>query len=133
MTTITLEELPILVILAVALHIFADFHLQGILANLKQKKWWMENVFAKGFDRKYEYDYLAALATHGFEWSVAMHLPLIFFWNVDPILLVSSILVNTVVHCIVDDLKCNKFKINLIEDQLFHLIQVILTVFILTL
>lgn len=126
-------DVIIVLVLCLFAHSVYDFHIQGILANLKQKKWWMENVFVKGFDHKYEYDYLAALVTHGFEWSVAMHLPLIFFWGVDPILLISSILVNTVVHCIVDDLKCNRFKINLIEDQLFHFIQVILTVFILTL
>lgn len=126
-------DVIIVLVLCLFTHSVYDFHIQGILANLKQKKWWMENVFVKGFDHKYEYDYLAALATHGFEWSVAMHLPLIFFWNVDLVLLISSILMNTIVHCVVDDLKCNRFKINLIEDQLIHFIQVVLTVFILTL
>ena len=126
-------DIIIVLILCLLAHSVYDFHIQGILADLKQKKWWMENVFAKGFDRKYEYDYLAALVIHGFEWSVMMHLPLIFFWDTDITLLISSILVNTVVHSVVDDLKCNRFKINLIEDQLIHFIQVIFTVFVLTL
>ena len=126
-------DVIIVLILCLLAHSVYDFHIQGILADLKQKKWWMDNVFAKGFDRKYEYDYLAALVIHGFEWSVMIHLPLIFFWDVDITLLISSILVNTVIHSVVDDLKCNRLKINLIEDQLFHFIQVIITVFILTL
>jgi hypothetical protein len=31
------------------------------------------------------------------------------------------------VHFFVDNLKCNRLVINLIEDQLFHLSQIILT------
>jgi hypothetical protein len=46
------------------LHIFADYHLQGILANMKQKSWWMgqkknnQNIFYG------ELDYKVALLTH---------------------------------------------------------------------
>ena len=35
--------------------------------------------------------------------------------------------INLAVHFIVDDLKANKLKINLIQDQAIHLVQVVLT------
>ncbi len=35
-------------------HILDDFHLQGWLANAKQKQWWKDNAP----DNMYKYDYL---------------------------------------------------------------------------
>ena len=35
-----------------------------------------------------------------------------------------SIIIHTIIHAIIDDLKANKFKINLIQDQMFHIIQI---------
>jgi len=34
---------------------------------------------------------------------------------------------NTLIHAIVDDLKANKHKINLIQDQTIHFMQILLT------
>ena len=42
-----------------------------------------------------------------------------FIWWLIPI--------NTAIHFVVDDLKANRFKINLITDQSIHFIQIVLT------
>lgn len=51
-------------ILMLLAHFFADFHLQGILADMKQEQWWRKQ---EGYNSKYKYDYLAALAIHSAE------------------------------------------------------------------
>jgi hypothetical protein len=38
---------------------------------------------------------------------------------------------NVLMHGIVDDLKANRMKINLWQDQLLHMLQIIITVMIL--
>jgi hypothetical protein len=37
------------------------------------------------------------------------------------------LVVNTIIHYIVDDLKANKLKINLIADQSIHLFQILIS------
>ena len=110
-----------------------DYKLQGILANMKQRKWWKENA------NKYLYknDYKIALIEHAFSWSFTTTLPflvIIFIQNNEllAVLLIVSYIINTAIHAFVDDLKANKFKINLVEDQLAHLLQIICTWIILT-
>ena len=41
----------------------------------------------------------------------------------------AAIVLNTIVHAIVDDLKANRMKLNLIQDQLLHLGQILATFF----
>ena len=36
-------------------------------------------------------------------------------------------IINIIIHALVDDLKANKFKINLVTDQLIHIVQIIVT------
>ena len=43
------------------------------------------------------------------------------------ILLVISYFINTAIHAFIDNLKANKYVINLAEDQFAHLIQIICT------
>lgn len=105
------------------LHIVDDYYLQGILASMKQKDWWIKNAP----DAKYKYDYIIALFMHSFSWTVSVTLipviySLIFGGSFYLILFISNILI----HMYVDDLKANKKKINLIQDQFIHLIQIIL-------
>jgi hypothetical protein len=38
-----------------------------------------------------------------------------------------AIVGNTIIHAIVDDLKANRNKLNLIQDQLLHLAQIVIT------
>lgn len=103
------------------MHIVDDYYLQGVLAKMKQKSWWKANASGK----LYKHDYIAALICHGFSWSFMIMLPLaISSYNNIYIIFV---IVNMIIHCIVDDLKANKLKINLIIDQLIHLIQIIVS------
>jgi len=118
-------ELKIL-FLMILLHIIDDFHLQGILANMKQKNWWLKQ---KGYKDMYENDYMTALAIHSLSWSIIISIPLWFF-NISPNILGIIISFNMVIHMYVDDLKCNKLKINLTTDQAIHIIQIWLTWFI---
>ena len=114
-----------LLLLMIFCHIVDDYKLQGILASMKQKDWWVEQI---GFTKLYKYDYIVALLVHSFSWSFMILLP--FFitssFNITPVIL-GAFCVNIVIHAVVDDLKANKKKINLWVDQLIHLIQIIAT------
>ena len=105
------------------LHIVDDYYLQGILAKMKQKKWWKENTN----DNRCRYDYIIALLMHAFSWSFLTLMPIVLYLQSLYIWLCVALLINTVIHCIVDDLKANKLKINLIADQSIHIIQLIIT------
>ena len=118
-------------------HVIEDFHLQGILADMKQKCWWCNQFteYGKGLKpntmKKYDKDYIVALLMHGFEWSVFVHIPMMWFYGFEPIIF-ASIIINALVHSFVDDLKCNKMMTNLIQDQILHIIQIAVTVAIVT-
>ena len=103
-------------------HIVDDYYLQGILASLKQKTWW-ENQ--KSYKPMYKYDYIVALIMHAFSWSFMVSLPILYLGFTKWIAV--AIILNTIIHGIVDDLKANKHKINLIVDQSIHIVQIIIT------
>ena len=103
-------------------HIVDDYYLQGILASLKQKSWW-ENQ--KSYKPMYKYDYIVALIMHAFSWSFMVSLPILYLGFTKWISIV--IILNTIIHGIVDNLKANKGKINLIVDQSIHIIQIVIT------
>lgn len=116
-------------------HIVDDYYLQGWLASAKQKSWWDKNAP----DELYRNDYIMALCEHGFSWTfMIMLVPMIFigFTSNDFSYLVYVFIfcLNWTIHCITDDYKANKKKINLIQDQLIHIGQVVITwiIFILT-
>ena len=109
------------IILILSAHLVADYTLQGWLADGKQKSWW-DKISNGNLPPKYRYDYIAAMICHALYWSIAICLPL---WN-SPVL-PWAVAVNTIVHAIVDDLKANKKSINLVQDQLLHLAQIIIT------
>ena len=106
------------------LHIIDDYKLQGILASMKQKKWWQEQ---KEYKDLYKNDYLMALAMHSFSWTFMIMLPIAFSLNFDIGWWLVVYIINFTIHAFVDDLKANKFKINLIIDQLIHLAQIVIT------
>lgn len=86
-------------------HIVDDYYLQGWLASAKQKSWWEKNAPGK----LYKYDYLAALFMHSFSWSFMIMLPptivlMIIGGKWNPLLLVMNLLI----HMLVDDMKANK-------------------------
>ena len=107
-------------------HIIDDFVLQPIsLSNLKQKKWWEKQ---EGYSDKYKDDYKVALAIHSISWSIMIHIPLVIvFPSLGQLALLISFIVNAVIHYYIDDLKANKLKINLFEDQMVHFWQICTT------
>lgn len=108
-------------------HIVDDYYLQGLLAKLKQKSYWERNVPFK----MYKHDYLMALLMHSMSWSFMIMLPLLVYFHFDPpISFMVLWIINTVVHFVTDDLKANRLKINLIQDQSIHLLQIVVTVVI---
>lgn len=112
-----------LLIAMVFCHIIDDYVLQGCLANLKQKDWWSRNAA----DDLYKHDYLMALFMHAFSWSTSIMIPLFIVtsFNIGWVLIMFPI--NIIIHMVVDDLKANRHKINLIADQSIHLGQILLT------
>ena len=110
----------------ILLHIIDDFVLQPIsLSSLKQKKWWKKQ---EGYSDKYKDDYKVALAIHSISWSIMIHIPLvIMFPSLGQLALLISFIVNAVIHYYIDDLKANKLKINLFEDQMVHFWQICTT------
>lgn len=105
-------------------HILDDFFLQGMcLTNLKVKGWWTKNAP----DENYKYDYIPALLVHAFSWTFMMMLPCAIYLKFDMGWLLIMYPINFVIHAIVDDLKANKRKINLIQDQCIHFAQIIAT------
>lgn len=110
----------------ILLHIIDDFVLQPIsLSNLKQKKWWEKQ---EGYSDKYKDDYKVALAIHSISWSIMIHIPLVIvFPSLGQLALLISFIVNAVIHYYIDDLKANKLKINLFEDQMVHFWQICTT------
>ena len=118
-------EYKILLLLAMIFcHIVDDYYLQGWLASAKQKLWWEKNAP----DEMYKHDYLVALFMHSFSWTfMIMLVPTIYtvlfggIWS--PVVFVA----NLAIHMTVDDLKANQKKINLVQDQSIHMIQILAT------
>lgn len=103
-------------------HIIDDYYLQGKLALFKQKSWWEE----KAPNEMYKHDYIVALMMHSFSWAFMVMLPVAVSqeFQIDAVFMIMFI-TNTIVHAIVDHLKANKRKINLVTDQLVHVGQII--------
>lgn len=107
------------------MHIVDDYYLQGILASMKQKAWWKKQESYKDL---YKYDYVIALIMHSFSWAFMIMAPIAFVMNFAVTVgFVIALLINTIIHCIVDNLKANKMKINLVADQSIHVAQIVVT------
>lgn len=106
------------------LHIIDDYNLQGWLANAKQKQWWTDNAPQDMYKR----DYLMALFMHSFSWAFMIMLPIMIAngFKVNT-LFFTVFIVNVFLHCVIDNLKANSKKINLIQDQSLHILQIVLT------
>lgn len=109
-------------------HIVDDYYLQGWLASAKQKSWWEKNAP----DKLYSNDYIMALCEHAFSWTfMIMLIPTIYTYfnpyDITHKMYIFVFVFNWVTHCVVDDYKANKKNINLIHDQLIHVLQIIIT------
>lgn len=110
-------------LLMIFLHIVDDYYLQGWLASAKQKKYWQDNAP----DKMYKYDYIWALIMHSFSWTFMVMLPVVLFSqkNIGTAYIFIFIL-NMMIHAITDHKKANLKQINLWQDQLIHLLQIVL-------
>lgn len=117
-----------ILILMLFLHVVEDFHLQGILASMKQVKWWEKQVGSE-YLGKYSNDWLISLLAHAFEWTFMIMIP-IFLTTEFSYITVLMIISNTSFHFVIDNTKCNLMKINLVTDQILHLVQILITWFI---
>jgi hypothetical protein len=110
-------------------HVVDDFHLQGVLAQMKQKDWWREH-----YDNSlYKEDYITALQAHAFSWTFMIHIPLfaaMLYWGIMPNVWIFLAIFwgNFIIHAVTDDLKANVKVINLKTDQAIHWAQVLLTI-----
>ena len=114
----------IVLILMLLAHFFVDFHLQGILADMKQEQWWKQQ---NGYNSKYKYDYLAALVIHSLEWTLWVMIPLFLLPHIDLGIFLLLAALNTVVHSLTDNSKANYKDISLVQDQIIHLAQIAFT------
>ena len=111
-------------LLMLFMHIVDDYYLQGWLASAKQKKWWKENAPQD----MYKSDYIMALVMHSFSWAFMVMLPIVIHLQFAVTWAYAvALLVNATVHAITDNLKANKLKINLIQDQIVHILQIFIT------
>lgn len=114
-------------------HLIADYNLQGILANFKQRSWWNLKFSKEFVQEHYPYDYITALIEHSFMWSVCIMIPLLVSAFLSPynshlfVYLSSAILTNTGIHALIDNEKANKLSISLTIDQLLHALQIFAT------
>ena len=116
------------------LHIVDDYYLQGnsFLVSGKQKKWWKDNEP----DHLYRKDYIIVLVEHAFSWTIAiMAIPALYmvifedhYYSPMNIIAFSILFIfNWFLHSCIDHAKANEKSINLITDQIIHVIQVICT------
>ncbi len=127
-------KILMMLLVMVWLHIFADFHLQGILASMKQKDWWK----SQSTDPLYKNDYKVSLVVHAFDWAFIVLLPIfIALWRDMSVLtprLIARVIVyilllvgNACLHYGIDDMKANSKSISLLDDQFAHMIQIVVT------
>lgn len=135
----------VLFLLMLLAHIVEDFHLQGKLADMKQRSWWYDQIehtvrdgqfdpdcleadmLADELHKKYRYDYIPALILHGFEWAICVSIPVLFYTGFE----LSSdyifmLVLMALVHSAVDHVKCNWHLFTLVEDQLIHMAQLVI-------
>ena len=115
-----------LLLFMIQCHILDDYCLQGILAQLKQKKFWQDNASRK----LYKFDYLCALMFHAFSWTFSIMLPitaLILLHKLNMEWQIFAIIFgfNWTTHFVIDNEKANKLTINLWTDQIMHMVQII--------
>lgn len=107
------------------LHIIDDYVLQiPCLRDLKQKSFWEKNAP----QAMYKNDFVVALIMHAFSWSFMIMLPIAVELDFNVGINFGIMLIaNTLFHAAIDGLKANKYRINLIADQAYHVFQIVST------
>lgn len=113
-------SVAVVLLLMVAMHVIEDFHLQGRMADMKQRAWWSQ------YPERYSRDWMPVILLHGMEWSVLVSLPLLLLTGLDAgWWFAAMVAVNGLVHAGVDHLKANSLRIDLIQDQTVHMVQMV--------
>ena len=119
----------ILLLAMILMHIEEDFCKQGVMAQMKQKRYWEENYPNK----LYKNDYKMALFMHSLHWAIYIYIPVViwFYFNggltdTAIMVVVLGVMFNTLIHYVIDDAKANDLTINLIQDQGMHLLQILI-------
>lgn len=110
----------------ILMHLLADYPLQGILASMKQKKWWGQNAPGPMYKR----DWVAGLICHSAMWGIMCAIPSVAVccWLGDWAMGVATLglmAAAIALHCAIDDLKANRRAINLLQDQSLHILQLL--------
>ena len=101
---------------------------------MKQRSWWWEQcrktvwgTFEEQF-RKYRHDHVAACVCHSLLWTLVTFSPILFLdGRVGNAFAAVCVALNTAFHAVVDDLKANRFRLNLVTDQALHAMQILAT------
>lgn len=105
--------------LMVLLHVIEDFHMQGIMAQMKQREFWRE------YPEMYADDWIPVILLHGFEWAMIVSVPCLLasWFDVSAWFIVTMVAMG-LVHAYVDHLKANRLRITLVQDQAMHIVQI---------
>lgn len=123
------------------LGIVAEFNMQGKLLKLKSEQWWDQQLArydlpddfpdSRQAHKMYRFDFLVGLILHGFLWSFMILLPLLVLMFVKNdfyvLAYVLCLIGNTAIHAFVSHLMCNRFIINLAEEQIGRIIQILVS------
>lgn len=106
-------------------HIVDDYYLQSVLASMKHKSWWESQP---GYSQKYSKDYVMALCEHAFSWTFMIMLPIFIVRGFHVTFGLEIVFfINWLIHSLTDNAKANLKKINLVQDQIIHIIQICVT------
>ena len=112
-----------ILIVMVFCHTVADYNFQGWLASATQTSCWEENAS----ENMYRYDYIMALIMHSISWSSMIMFPLMIYqlYTANSLIMTFIIFIaNIFLHAQIDNMKANGKQINLVQDQLIHLVNI---------
>lgn len=121
-------DTPMILAAMLFMHVIADYNLQGVLTSMKQKAYWKNHG-----NYRSKHDYIPALLAHAFSWAFCIMLPLAVVSYPLGTMFYVALAVNTAIHAAVDHAKANLGVINLIEDQMIHVVQIVLMLLVLAL
>ena len=120
----------------ICFHIIGDFILQtDFLANAKTYKFW-KDLHDKTYKNKDHpiidpiKDWIMPMLAHSFLWSFCVHYPIIISSKSNPAVIALSIGIHTGIHFAIDNGKANLKSYGLFGDQLFHLLQLLMLIFL---
>lgn len=120
------EYKAVILLVMLFCHIVDDYYLQGVLASMKQRVWWVKNYPQQQYDN----DFLMALMEHAFSWTFFTHLSVLLYmiyYGESLSWFFGSFVINWMIHALVDNLKANHLVLNLVQDQFVHIVQIVLT------